>query len=141
MPVNMQLVQDPLGSTTLTLSHLDALHGLIVDRAGALLEELVSLDAQVKHLCAIDRQLDDLLHHNIDDVRRSLVFVVHELSTRSVPMNMALFWRATRKHLVFCYVRFRGRARLLLSHVGLGGLGLDGLSLGRISHRRYSGRM
>ena len=60
------------GKAGRTLADLHALDGLVVHRAGALLDELVALDAQVEHLRAVHGEADELLHHIVHDFRRSL---------------------------------------------------------------------
>ena len=56
-----------------TFADFDALHGLVVHRAGAGLEQLVALDAQIVHLRALDAERDELLHHVVHDFRRGLL--------------------------------------------------------------------
>ena len=58
-----------------TLRHLHALDGLVIHGAGALLDELVSLEADIEDLGALDGKLDELLHRRIDDVCRGLYHV------------------------------------------------------------------
>ena len=55
-----------------TLVHFNALNGFIVHRRGAGLDELVALDAQIDNLCTLNRQLDELLHHIVHDLRCGL---------------------------------------------------------------------
>lgn len=55
-------------SDVLTLWDLDTLHGLVIDGARSLLEELVSLHADVKNLRVRDAKLDQLFHRRMDDI-------------------------------------------------------------------------
>ena len=55
-----------------TFRHFHALHSFVVDCAGSLLDELVSLNANVKNLRALYGELDELFDRRIDDICSSL---------------------------------------------------------------------
>ena len=55
-----------------TLLDLDTLDRLVVHRAGALLDELVALNADVEDLRALRAEPNELFHRNMDDIRGSL---------------------------------------------------------------------
>lgn len=55
-----------------TFRDLHALDCFIVDCASALLDEFVSLAADVKNLRVRDAKIDELLHRSIDDICSSL---------------------------------------------------------------------
>ena len=61
---------------TRTLRRTDALHGLVVHATEPGLNELVTLEAQIQDLGALDGQLDELLLHLVHDIRRGLHIVV-----------------------------------------------------------------
>ena len=63
-----------------TLADLHALDGLVVHRAGARLDELVALDAQVEHLRALYSERHKLLQHIVHNVGRGLSKQVRALS-------------------------------------------------------------
>lgn len=66
--------RDPVGEKRagLTLRDPHALDRLAVHRAGARLEKLVALEAEIDHLRALDTQLDELFRDLVDDVGRRL---------------------------------------------------------------------
>lgn len=55
-----------------TFGDFDPFDGLVVDGSGALLDELVALDAEVEDLGTLDRHLDELLHDIMHDIRCDL---------------------------------------------------------------------
>jgi hypothetical protein len=52
----------------LTLWDFDTLHGLVVDSAGSLLDELVSLDANVDNLRVRNAEFDKLFHRRVFNI-------------------------------------------------------------------------
>ena len=65
-----KIIEDTVKSRTFRYFH--ALYSFVVDCAGSLLDELVSLDANVKNLRALYRELDELFDRRINDICSSL---------------------------------------------------------------------
>lgn len=55
-----------------TFADFYALHRLVVHCPGPLLDQFVALDTNVKDLRPLDGELNELFHHIVDDVSRSL---------------------------------------------------------------------
>ena len=55
-----------------TFGDFDSFDGLVVYGPGALLDELVALDAEIEYICTLHGQLNKPFHRDIDDVGRSL---------------------------------------------------------------------
>ena len=81
------------GAARRTLADLDALDWLVVHRAGALLDELVALDAEVVDLRALDGERDELLQHVVHDLRCGLFVkpgrAVRKAMSALVPLHRA----------------------------------------------------
>ena len=61
-----KITEDTVKSRTFRYFH--ALYSFVVDCAGSLLDELVSLDAEVEDLRALNGKLDELFHRSMDNV-------------------------------------------------------------------------
>ena len=116
-----------------TLGDLRAFKDFVVDGTGALLDELVALNADVEDLGALDAKLDELLHRRIDNISRGLQSFGSKRFVRIGDINVNRSIRVQRqyeamKDLVFGEIGLRGRARRLLDLLCLLWLGSVGHS-------------